>query len=239
MPDEPLTFSELRKIQKQEQREDDLTELDEKFILNVSNYLDMKKETSGDSREYRNARRVFDKIISLREEKIVRNARIAVKSGINPSELNLLPSEQELYRDLEKVMKEHRERTGSLVEDDAENTADELEQTGEELETVKKETEAAQKQETEKKEKSASETAEIDENSDDEGKSEDRTEDVDMEETEEPEEGYQVIRITSDVPEFMGTDLETYGPFDEGDKAQVPEDNAEILVNRGNAEEIS
>lgn len=239
MADEPLTFSELRKIQKQEQREDDLTELDEKFILNVSNYLDMKEETSNDSREYRNARRVFDKIISLREEKIVRNARIAVKSGINPSELNLLPSEQELYRDLEKVMKEHRERTGSLVEDDAENTASELEETGGDLETVEKEAEAVKKEETEEEKTMPSETSEIDENENNDSKSEDLTEDADDEEKNEPEEGYQMIRITSDVPEFMGTDLETYGPFDEGDKAQVPEDNAEILVNRGNAEEIS
>jgi len=36
----------------------------------------------------------------------------------------------------------------------------------------------------------------------------------------------------------MGTDLESYGPFDEGDQAVIPDDNAEILVNRGNAEEV-
>lgn len=47
---------------------------------------------------------------------------------------------------------------------------------------------------------------------------------------------YRRVEITSDVPEFIGTDLEVYGPFDEGDEARVPEGNAEIMVNRGNAE---
>ncbi|MFB6182883.1 MAG: hypothetical protein ABEI78_02355 [Candidatus Nanohaloarchaea archaeon] len=55
---------------------------------------------------------------------------------------------------------------------------------------------------------------------------------------EETVEDYTTIKITSEVPEFMGTDLETYGPFNEGDKARLPEENAEILVNRGNAERI-
>lgn len=50
--------------------------------------------------------------------------------------------------------------------------------------------------------------------------------------------GYTKVRITSDVPEFMGTDLEQYGPYSEGDKAEVPDDNAEILINRNNAEKV-
>ena len=61
---------------------------------------------------------------------------------------------------------------------------------------------------------------------------------MESEETEDVEEGYQIVKIISDVPEFMGTDLESYGPFEEGEEVQIPEDNAEILVNRGNAEEI-
>ena len=57
-------------------------------------------------------------------------------------------------------------------------------------------------------------------------------------EQKEVEEGYKMVEIISDVPEFMGTDLESYGPFEEGEEVKIPEDNAEILVNRGNAEEI-
>lgn len=46
------------------------------------------------------------------------------------------------------------------------------------------------------------------------------------------------VEITAErgTPEFMGTDLESYGPYDQGDVAEVPKDNAEVLVNRGSAE---
>jgi len=47
---------------------------------------------------------------------------------------------------------------------------------------------------------------------------------------------YVSVRVTSEVPEFKGTDLEDYGPFDEGELVEVPVDNADILTARGNAE---
>ena len=47
---------------------------------------------------------------------------------------------------------------------------------------------------------------------------------------------YVKVRVKSSIPEFRGTDLEVYGPFDEGEEVELPRDNAEIFVNRGNAE---
>lgn len=46
---------------------------------------------------------------------------------------------------------------------------------------------------------------------------------------------FERVEVTSFVPEFMGTDLRKYGPYNEGDIARVPKDNADILLNRGNA----
>lgn len=46
---------------------------------------------------------------------------------------------------------------------------------------------------------------------------------------------YVEVKFLNSVPEFIGTDIETYGPFNEGDTVELPEDNAEILINRGNA----
>jgi DNA replication initiation complex subunit (GINS family) len=199
MSEEALTFSELRKIQKQEKRQEALTELDDNFLLNVSDYFSRKKEMSGEDREYRNAKRVFEKIISLREDKIIKNAKIAAKSESNVSKTDLLPMEQELYRELKNSFKEHRDRAEQRAEGN---------ETG---------------------------------SSEPEIEYEDEVEDDEPEETGEDEEedsDYEFVKITSDVPEFMGTDLESYGPFDEGDEVKVPEDNAEILINRGNAEAI-
>jgi DNA replication factor GINS len=40
------------------------------------------------------------------------------------------------------------------------------------------------------------------------------------------------------VPEFLGADLKTYGPFEKGDIAKLPEENAKILIEKGLAEEF-
>lgn len=204
MTEEALTFSELRKIQKQESRQDQLTELDDNFLLRVSNYLNAKE---GDGREYRNAKRVFKKIVSLREEKIVKNAKLSVSSDVNASEMNMLPEEQELYRESRQVFQEHQER----VNDRIDNGLGEVEAAKEDIETE------AEEKGTEP------ETEELQESNKPE---------------EDAEDGYEKVEIVSEVPEFMGTDLETYGPFNEGEEVKVPEENAEILVNRGNAEMI-
>lgn len=45
------------------------------------------------------------------------------------------------------------------------------------------------------------------------------------------------IRVTQRVPEFMGVDLNAYGPFEEGDEVHIPLKNAEVLIDQGKAEE--
>ncbi|MFB6291965.1 MAG: hypothetical protein ABEI58_01065, partial [Candidatus Nanohaloarchaea archaeon] len=124
MAEDALTFSELRKIQKRESRQDELTELDDDFVLKVADYLETKKEVSGESREYRNAKRVFDKIIGLREEKIVKNARLAVKSGVDASELNLLPTEKQLFLDMKTEFGSHHERLDDRLDSGMVETPD-------------------------------------------------------------------------------------------------------------------
>lgn len=194
--EDALTFSELRKVQKEESRSEQLTDLDDEFMLKVEDYFRQKKEV-GDEREYRNAERVFEKIISLREDKIVRSAKIAAKSsGSTPA--NLLPFENELFRELKKTFTQHRQRAEDRRGGEADFEPEDFEE-----ETV-------------------SERQEVEEESEDD--------------EDEPEEGYDVVVINSEVPEFMGTDLESYGPFKEGEEVEIPEDNAEILVNRGSAE---
>jgi DNA replication initiation complex subunit (GINS family) len=193
MTEEALTFSDLRKIQKQEKRQDKLSELDDNFLLKVSEYLDRKKDV--DNREYKNAKRVLDKIIGLRQDKIVKNAKISVKSDVKRSKLNLLPREKEFYRDVKNKFNSFSDKIDDVVEQDPSD--------------VEK-----------------METGEI------------QPEPEPEEDEREVEDGYELVKIVSDVPEFMGTDLESYGPFDEGEEVELPEENADILVNRGSAEKV-
>lgn len=214
--DETLTFSELRKIQKQERRQDELSELDEDFVTDVVEYLSRKKDVSGESREYKNAKRVFRKIISLREDKIVKNAQLAVTSNVSLEEMNVMPREEQLFRELKETFTEHRESISEFLE-------------AEEEEANPQRPEIADKASENNKEDNSSEETEEKASEEEPGDGEDLPD---------PEDGYKIVKINSDVPEFMGTDLEAYGPFEEGDQAEVPEDNAEILENRGNAEVI-
>ncbi len=48
----------------------------------------------------------------------------------------------------------------------------------------------------------------------------------------------KLVRFLSKVQKFVGAELEEYGPFDEEDIANLPSEIAEILINKGKAEEI-
>ena len=212
-----LTFSELRKKQKQENKQQELLDLDDKFLLRVANYFQQKKAAEGESREYSNARRVLDKIISLREEKIVKKARLSSNTGsVKSSKLNLLPEEQELFRDMKDIFDKHHDRVEDMIVSTEKGLSKEEKSTEDTVEDVK---------ETEDVIEDTEESSEVKDN-----------DEKDNESGKDVEDGYNIVKITSSVPEFMGTDLEAYGPFDEGDEVEIPEDNAEILVNRGNAE---
>ncbi len=48
----------------------------------------------------------------------------------------------------------------------------------------------------------------------------------------------KLLRIIEQVPQFVGTDLEVYGPFMPEDVANIPSDVANLLVETGSAEEM-
>lgn len=43
------------------------------------------------------------------------------------------------------------------------------------------------------------------------------------------------VRLTSDVPSFVGSDMASYGPYPKGAVAGLPERNARLLVEKGRA----
>ena len=48
----------------------------------------------------------------------------------------------------------------------------------------------------------------------------------------------KLVRFLHAVPKFVGKELEEYGPFDEEDIASLPIQIADVLINKGRAEEI-
>ena len=174
MSENAITFSELRKIQKEERRSDDLKELDDDFFIKVGDYLNRKKKVEDGSREYKNAKRVFRKILSLREDKIVKNARLSLKSNIQASELNMLPREQELFRRMKQEFNRHRDEIQEATDEHRGKTpAHEREEVEESMQTD--ESEDTQIRETEEAETEAQAT----------------------DNRYKPEEGVEVVEITS------------------------------------------
>ncbi|RLF77699.1 hypothetical protein DRN32_07570 [Thermococci archaeon] len=47
-----------------------------------------------------------------------------------------------------------------------------------------------------------------------------------------------LVVFKEDVPQFVGSDGKTYGPFHKGDIARIPEDNAKLLMEKGLAEKL-
>ncbi|MDY6776965.1 MAG: hypothetical protein SVQ76_02555, partial [Candidatus Nanohaloarchaea archaeon] len=140
MGDDVLTFEELRRVQSQENSSDTLTDLEEGFFDRARNYLEVKKEGADplNNQEYRNARNILQDVLDMRQKKITKLAFLSVKSGVDVN--NLLPHEEELFRELEESIGSYRhdirERVFEVgVEEDAvEREAEELpgEDTGEE-----------------------------------------------------------------------------------------------------------
>ncbi|MBI2655955.1 hypothetical protein HYX06_06050 [Candidatus Woesearchaeota archaeon] len=48
----------------------------------------------------------------------------------------------------------------------------------------------------------------------------------------------RLVRFSYHVPKFVGPELEEYGPFEEEDIASLPAEIADVLINKGKAEEI-
>lgn len=60
-----------------------------------------------------------------------------------------------------------------------------------------------------------------------------------VEKEHEEESIYTKVKILEDLPEIVGSDLENYGPFKEGDTVELPKENAEIFIEKSKAEEVT
>jgi len=57
-------------------------------------------------------------------------------------------------------------------------------------------------------------------------------------EEEKKEEVVKRVKISEFVEKFIGSDVKEYGPFEDGDTAELPEDVADLLIDKGSAEDL-
>ncbi len=58
------------------------------------------------------------------------------------------------------------------------------------------------------------------------------------EEEEKPKEGFVRVKALTNIPKFVDDNLNTYGPYKEGDVFELPENIARILISRKVVEEV-
>ncbi|HEX2556837.1 MAG TPA: hypothetical protein VHK86_00815, partial [Nitrososphaera sp.] len=46
------------------------------------------------------------------------------------------------------------------------------------------------------------------------------------------------VRFIAPVPKFVGKDLRVFGPYEQGEQAELPDDIAQILIRKGRAQEL-
>jgi len=46
------------------------------------------------------------------------------------------------------------------------------------------------------------------------------------------------VRVLENLPEIVGADMKEYGPFQEGDEVELPEENASIFIEKNKAEQV-
>ena len=69
MTENAITFSELRKIQKEERRSEELKQLDDNFFIKVGDYLDRKKDTSEDRENTRTRKEYSERYLASEKTK--------------------------------------------------------------------------------------------------------------------------------------------------------------------------
>jgi DNA replication factor GINS len=169
MPEEPITFEFIRKIQREEISEPRLAQIPGDFYQKARDYLEQKRSIAEkkndklESMEVKNVERLLEDIFNRRETKMLNNAIITVRTGIPPQ--NLIEDEKEFFESAVNMMKTQRERVLNLL---------------------------------------FKRTKEIKE--------------------------FERVEFNEDVEEFVGVDLKKYGPFNKGNVAEIPVENAKLLI---------
>jgi len=119
MPEEPITFEFIRRVQRDEQGEPKLSKIPEDFYQRAKEYLNQKRKLAEKhtdrniSLEAKNVEMLLEDIYNRRETKIVNHAIITVRTDIPPQ--NLIDDEKEFFEAVVNMLEKQRDRVLSLL----------------------------------------------------------------------------------------------------------------------------
>lgn len=235
MTDVNITYETLFEILRNEKNREDIQELSPTFYTDVISYLNKNKnmlseiiaknapddEKEDMLRQIKNIKNLIKEIYERREKKIINIALNKSRTKIDNMEADLiLPEEKEFYVLSVKTLDLFRNRilTSALNGDILETTSPEPKMN---MPKISK-PESRQEQQPKPEEKQQPKP-EINEEKAKEPQSKDLSK--------------KSIKFKETVPKFLGKELEVYGPYDPEETATLPTELANILINKGKAEE--
>jgi len=168
-------------------------------------------------KEIENVMTIIKDILDRRERKLLLLAMHSVRGNAVPQ--NLLPFEAKHFDIIVEHLREMREGILSQIKGIGE------EKSGEEKKEEPKEEKVVEKEPKEetKKEEDAAEELKKDEKL--------------------PKikqlEGFKLVRILEEIPQFLGTDGRSYGPFKPEDLVTLEEKVADLIINKNKAEPVN
>ena len=228
-----ITYETLFDLLRREKSRAELQKLDNSFFEDVNSYIKEKHailkdqqmkigmsaiaEKEKTEKQIENIKSMLKGLFEKRQQKIVEMAIIKSRTSFDTTDYSaLLKEEREMFDELFELLQNFKKKV--LVRLVTAPGFMQLRQEKKEPELIKPE-KLETAEETEGITKIEKKEAEI------------------KEEAEEPE-NTKLIRFIYSVPKFLGHYLEVYGPFEEDDTANLPEEIADILIKKGRAEEI-
>jgi DNA replication initiation complex subunit (GINS family) len=228
-----ITYENLYELLRREKYRAELQKLEPTFFQDVLGYLKDKQAILGSQEkkdsifasaevdktrtQMRNIQRILKELYEKREGKIVQLALFNSRSNIESADLNaMLEEEKELFKSIREALDGFRE--GVLFK--LFNT---------ELPEVSKPDSAPKqkdlKRNSENEGSSSEEQKDLKRNSENEGSSSEESD-------------TRKVRFKCNIPEFVGSDLNTYGPFSENDTANLPQEVVSFLERNNQIEVV-
>ncbi|MDY6780422.1 MAG: hypothetical protein SV760_07750 [Halobacteria archaeon] len=247
-----MDLDKLREVQAKEREGKSLKELDDSFYSDAAEYIQGLRDErdSLDDPFSDDAQRLNDKLQTAQEfvesiyerrvGKVVKLASLSA-SGVSVDESQMTREEREMYDNIvDEIDTNYDLVIGEVLdggEASEEDVADDESQRETGTDTDMRAEETTNREDSRHDAEKTSET-ELSMELEEPGGDDEATSDVGRAtRTDGGDDGYSTVRVTEDLPEFMGTDGREYSLTEE-DVAVIPEENADALCEKEAAEKI-
>lgn len=254
-----ITYETLFDFLRREKNRSELQQLERTFYRDVVEYLKEKKSTLRDEDSHtllfsrgeqekikiqiKNIQKIVRELYELREKKVITLATNKVRTDSNLIDTsNLLPEELSLFNDACALLSKYKEGVLNRVlisempfESLKSNAIDNYSPSQNTSES-KKDFERIEKEEPQSEKTKENIFDEYKKKLDEAREKSERKAELANTYSSQNSESMKKVKVLNDLPKFMGQDKNIYGPYKQGDLAELPESVSNILLKKGRIE---